>query len=876
MRTLRPTLLSAALLLTACSGSSPTDDPADAGPDDAGLDASTDGSDSGSSLACPWPTTNDGQGVCTTTLTRWSTWSGRPTSPGDDVTIPSGASVLLDGDAIVGDLVIRGELFVLDRPSTSLRVATIDIDGGSLRIGSPSQPFTGHLEVTFDDVLDRRFLVRDTGSVTIVGAAPVPSWTRLAADADTNATVLVVDAASGVHPGDRVAITPSDFYDFDVGAGGNAYLNNGPVAHTQLTTLASVSGTSLTLTDALTAPRYGTQDTVATDATLDERAEVAFLSRNIVFASADDAHFQTDDSGVVLEYVASGDLLLDGVEFRRAGIDDVVRGFPINLYGTGTATVAHSVITESVRGCVQLGGVIGATVEDNVCVDVLGHGLLVRAGSTGNVLRGNLISVIHYPSPTLAGETHQVDGNFGGASGVYSEEPLTEIRANTVSDTVGNGFWLSFDSLVLMTPFEDNVAHSMFGHGVLLQRWSSSADTAYEPTVNGLPGGAPAEVVFGGVSAWKNGKAGLFVDTPTIVLTDSRFADNGATSVEHYGYSSGPGGHATGNLFVHHSPNDATVSSFAVSAIGNRIASDVHGNTFIGYPAGPTSPGVLSQFGYSWNYAEDYLGTFGANTLIDSHLTWRQPAPGYGRLSAPAFDENGLLGPAGNFWVFDNAFVKDASCVPVTIGGMSNHVSCAGPYALLRDAAITTTTGPTTTLAFARIDAANANWATTLDDATPTHTLESNGIDPFADYVYVIANPATAIYLASVPGHASLAGVSKVTFDVRLPPGVLGANGTTLVAFKAATTDTFTVHFRWVWFNLDSANVPMAASLAALFAAPPNGALWYRDPATGYVFFRLYDFGYCPPAQPGCASGTPWYWGTGNGGLWELVIDVAH
>ena len=204
---------------------------------------------------------------------RWSdpaTWPDQHVPAGGaDVVIPKGTDVLLDvSPAPLASLRIEGSLTV-DERDLEISAGAIHVFG-SLVAGSERTPFTHRLTITLTgtdpggDVPTKMIAVYGGGVLELHGETR-SAWTRLASTAQAGMTELLLESAPTWRAGDRVVIASTSYEP-----------NEAEVA-----LVTAVSGSMVSLSQPLHFTHWGVTQSIA-GTTLDERAEVGLLSRNIV------------------------------------------------------------------------------------------------------------------------------------------------------------------------------------------------------------------------------------------------------------------------------------------------------------------------------------------------------------------------------------------------------------------------------------------------------------------------------------------------------------------------------------------------------------------------------------------------------------------
>ena len=412
----------------------------------------------------------------------WSipaTWSGGnlPAS-GDSVVIPANTTVVLDFDTpSLGDITVDGTLQFKDQvENVSLTATNITVSStGAIQIGAPGSPFVNKATITLTGArlvppnfpINRNFtntrgITVMGGKLEIYGTAPIPVWTQLNDHALASTKSFTLKEAVNWKTGATIAVGPSDYYG---------------VNPTERLTLASAaSGTSLATIEALAKFRWGkmqymtdtglsltkgtyTPHVIPAPTSLDQRAAVGNLSRNIVIQGADDADWQTYGFGahVMIMDLASR-VFVDGVEFRRVGQAGAEGRYPFHWHmlsynpvdGSflGDAIgqeIRNSAIWQSAQRCIVLHATNGVRISNNICQDIKGHAFFLEDGvERRNVFEGNLALMIRTPNTADLMVDHERVGFQRGSSGFWITNPDNTFRNNVVGDSIGTAYWNSF------------------------------------------------------------------------------------------------------------------------------------------------------------------------------------------------------------------------------------------------------------------------------------------------------------------------------------------------------------------------------------------------------------------------------------------------
>jgi len=583
------------------------------------------------------------------------------------------------------------------------------VHGGRLRIGTSAAPHRHRATVTLTDV-DRSRDVHEMGTrgifvmggvLELVSADEQATFTKLAASSADGATSIRVLDPRGFRVGDRIAVAPTDFR---------------AVGGTETAIVRQVSGSTLTLATPLERARFGVTQTFA-GRVVDERAEVANLSRTIVVEGADDELFSRDGFGAHIMVMRGGAARFHGVELRRMGQRGTLARYPIHFHrmsyddagrSVGDATssfVERSVISDSENRCIVVHGTNGMTVTDNVCHDIVGHAIFLEdAVERRTRIERNLVLGVRNPSP---GDTLLVNESpifQGGSSGFWITNPDNTVRNNVAVDCEGNGFWLAFPERALrlsrdvpMEPaylpfgaFDDNVAHSNHGLGLVFD-WVPVDDEGnvtpfkYQPFSGGTRGDESRrlDVVVSRFTAYKNEDGALWNRVERLRMRDFVLADHPDTMFR----GSSTNCTIEGALVVgttansaHPAPADRPPSG----AASYHSSCDIRHNTFVNLPfVDGVSSGAFRTDDYYVRAVDRGLVRNTDNTFIAAHPGFRTPLPRpdqYFVRASALWDPLGLWGAAGNYWVYDLPFLTNGTtCTEVAPAGR-NGKSCRGPY----------------------------------------------------------------------------------------------------------------------------------------------------------------------------------------------------
>jgi G8 domain len=377
--------------------------------------------------------------------------------------------VEIDTNVDLAWLEIQGSLVCSDR-DLALSSRWILVHGGSFQCGTSLNPFAKRLTITLtgpasdESVLGMGMGTKMLGAmhgarIAIYGERRV-SWTQLNATANVGATQIVLKEPVDWRVGEKIVIA-------------STALDPDQAEERQILSV-SADRRTVTLNQALAYSHFGQLQTFE-GKTLDERAEVALLSRNIVI-EGDDSSTTSQFGGHVMimgalstvrETQASkrSSAKLQGIEFRRMGQFDRLGRYPIHWHQNGDSAgdfVRSSSFHSNLQRGVVVHGTDNTTIESNTVLRSMGHSYALEDGTEkGNLLRGNL-GLGTQPFPRKATNPIQAAQNDDRAATFWMKTGDNRFVGNYAAGGENVAFWFDDVGLVDQTKFEftSNVAHS--------------------------------------------------------------------------------------------------------------------------------------------------------------------------------------------------------------------------------------------------------------------------------------------------------------------------------------------------------------------------------------------------------------------------------
>lgn len=681
----------------------------------------------------------------------WSdpeTWGGTLPQAGDSVVIPEGMSVILDANPpALSGLTIHGELIFAEQ-DLQLTSHWIMVHG-TLQIGREDTPYTHQALIRLTGTPDQNMMDMGSrgimvmgGRLLLYGAVPEVPWTKINQHIQNGENELNLLENTQWQAGDQIVLAPTDFYGvsqtelLEISSSSGDQLNTTtPVNGFRwgLMQYATDSGMSLTPDGSVVAP--DSEEEGITPLSLDERAEVGNLTRNIVIESIDDTFWQDQGFGahIMIMNLAST-VHVNGIEVRRAGQAGILGRYPFHWHilsydedgnEIGDATghyVRGSTFHESANRCITIHGTNGVRVEDNICFDILGHGIFFEdAVERRNTVEGNLVLRVRNPSNENALKMHETNMQVGvetGSSCIWVSNPDNTVRGNMLADCEGFGLWMAFpespvgaNAHVPMRPnrlqlgdFDHNTTHSNQRRGVMLDNVEIDNEgrvdaIQYASTIDGQSINSTFDNVrrftIRGMSLWKNGDGNFWNRVTWPTYKEFVSADAGGK----FFAGSGTGGLITRSLVIGNSLNNFSPrprpwmgppTAFATY----HSAFDMRDNVIMNFPhvPGQTSGAFATDDYYFRPVEKGHIRNpnnlminlhpgFRSNAAVDENIT-NNFAQGYSYyvFAGALWDPYGLWGDPNTWNVYNELFFTHGANCSMIEPASQNAASCDGEY----------------------------------------------------------------------------------------------------------------------------------------------------------------------------------------------------
>jgi cell migration-inducing and hyaluronan-binding protein len=358
-----------------------------------------------------------------------------------DYTIPVGDRLVLKGDnRILGSLIVpAGSILTIDEfADTSFQAKNIDVYG-TFTIGSPTKPYTK--KAVFElmcsspfplaDERRKSIIVRAGASILLFGrkgSSFGSAWTKLEDTAAKGTSCLKLNIPKDWQVGDQIAIPSTDFDPHQTEKRTIVGLNN--------TTGAECP---IQIDRPLEFSHYG-----RISEGVDQRAEIALLTRNIVFKGCvETSELLQDIGGHMMFMQGFKQVQIQAIEVENFGQGDQIGRYPLHFHvcgkvPDGTFLKSNSIHASNFRA-ITIHGTQNVLVENNVAFNITGHAIFLEDGAErDNILQKNLIVLVKEKTKAIKLGS---DGALG-LSAFYITNTANVFVDNVVAAVEGTGFWI--------------------------------------------------------------------------------------------------------------------------------------------------------------------------------------------------------------------------------------------------------------------------------------------------------------------------------------------------------------------------------------------------------------------------------------------------
>jgi cell migration-inducing and hyaluronan-binding protein len=402
---------------------------------------------------------------------------------GADFSIPDSEKIVIDQDADLGVINVQGQMICPASGAYTLKTQGILVEGDNalFECGNSAKRFSGSLTISLKagrvltsmmmpehTMGERAFSAMHGGTIRLFGDGKKAGWQRVAAAVAAGSSTVTLSVASPTwQVGDRIVIGPTSYN----------YLE----AEERLVTAVDASGTMITVDKPFVYNHSSFRQSYSNGNgtwTLDERAEVANLTRNIkIISDGTDADLDAAQFGGHVMIMVSAFGYIDGVEFSRLGQMGVLGRYPFHWHLAGHVPgqfIRNSSIRNSYQRCLSVHGTHDAVVQNNVCYNHFGHGFFLENGSeTNNSIIGNLSMLskrIPKAKALLISDYQTSDHTrYSASSGFWISNPNNIVRDNVASGAQGTGFWMAFSQSIVCNSANSCDVGGVFPDGVTVR-----------------------------------------------------------------------------------------------------------------------------------------------------------------------------------------------------------------------------------------------------------------------------------------------------------------------------------------------------------------------------------------------------------------------
>lgn len=353
---------------------------------------------------------------------------------GDHI-VATGSTLVLRGlNRVEGQLLIQHGASVSVDPGRDavLIVSGIQVNGSFL-IGNATHPYIRKaiIHISCNPTLSKSneqrkgIVVHRGGWIGLFGkkGSSRHTWTRLYDHAYKGTTTLRFDVPEDWDIGDEISIASTDF----------------DPHQTEKRTIREIDGNVVQVDIPLDFTHFG-----RITENVDQRAEVALLTRSIVFQGCYEKNAALIGVGghmMIMEgfYRAQ----IQGVEIRNFGQADKIGRYPIHFHVAGYVPdgtfIRYSAIHNSNFRAITVHGTQNVLVQGNVAFNITGHAVMLEDGAESeNVFSDNCIMLV---LEKTSGERLGSDTSIA-LSAFYITNTNNTFTGNTVVGVEGSGFWI--------------------------------------------------------------------------------------------------------------------------------------------------------------------------------------------------------------------------------------------------------------------------------------------------------------------------------------------------------------------------------------------------------------------------------------------------
>ena len=356
-----------------------------------------------------------------------------------------------------------------------------------MEVGTEEEPYTSKLTITMHGERYGAYIPKfgnkcigvHYSTLDMHGTPHAFTWTSLHTTAEIGTDTIVVLGDVDWEVGDEIVIASTDLgiEDNEIPGEGD---NSEQRTITAIGTYNTVDDTrTITLDRALLYEHYAAVDTYGVDETIEMRAEVGLLTRNVLFQGDPETSLDNKYGATIMLHSPGDETVIgrvENVEFFNVGQAFQLGRYPIHYHMVGEVTksyVKRNTFHNSFNRGTTIHGVHYLTISHNVYYHCMGHNVFIEDGvETHNYVAYNLV--------VASRASHSILNTDTTPASFWITNPDNIWVGNHAAGGARYGFWFDLQDNSIgpsaspdicpinfkLGEFRDNVAHSMGRYGL--------------------------------------------------------------------------------------------------------------------------------------------------------------------------------------------------------------------------------------------------------------------------------------------------------------------------------------------------------------------------------------------------------------------------
>jgi hypothetical protein len=485
-------------------------------------------------------------------LDRWSdtkTWGGEYIPANGETAYIKNTDVLLDvAEVNLNTLVIEnGSLTVEDNKDYKMSAWNILVRSGKFIVGTESNRFKNKFELTMKSsksdptlpIFGNKVLAVMEGQLELHGLVRTPVFTNLIKTATKGSSTITIQGPVDWKVGEVIVIASSSLE-----------YTEAEKRTISAITAADTQSVTITLDTSLEFLHYGDLETYGTNDTIDMRAEVALLTRNVIVQGDENSETQQYGSHIMLTAMnmnmnTNSNIITSGklsyIEVRRAGQAFQLGRYPIHFHMIGDipgSYVKGCAIHHTYNRALTIHAVNNFLVENNVAYDVMGHTFFIEdAVETNNRIINNLGLVTRSSSSLLNADYHPAT--------FWITNPSNFFEGNHAAGSHNYGFWMDLPPAptglnlgvagcprdMPLGSFKNNWSHSNGQYGIrIFPEFNPKSKPCQAVDNNNV---VTVQAVLSDVTVYRNKERGVIAERlGNVMFQNFKVADNIVSNME--------------------------------------------------------------------------------------------------------------------------------------------------------------------------------------------------------------------------------------------------------------------------------------------------------------------------------------------------------